>query len=56
MSLGWLVVFVSSLAVLVLALNIKARRRGYKQFRNHHGRRKYRVPIDAPASPEEPRD
>lgn len=46
MTLGWKTALVAVLAVLVIGLNIWARRKRYERFREEHTRRKYRIPQD----------
>lgn len=51
MGLGWKTAVVALLGLLLLVLNIKARRGKYERFRQQHTRRKYRVPADENGRP-----
>ncbi|MCA9553987.1 MAG: hypothetical protein KC933_28385 [Myxococcales bacterium] len=55
MSLGWKAVVVAALAVLVIVLNLRARRHGHERMRTEHTRRKIRVPLSQVDEPKERR-
>jgi hypothetical protein len=55
MSLGWKAFLVAALAVLVIVLNLRARRHGHERMRAEHTRRKYRVPVSELDRPKERR-
>jgi len=55
MSLGWKALVVGALAVLVIVLNLRARRQGHERIRAEHSRRKYRVPMSQADEPKERR-
>lgn len=45
MAVGWKTILVAMMAVVVIALTIRARRRNFDRFRARHTRRKHRVAL-----------